>query len=164
MLNVSWLMSFSLEFFLQILIYYDDAERKGSRGTDPHQGSLQCCIVGKVMSPADFSLRTFVCRLLSWIISPKILIVCIKDSLKFTGNVHCTLIHFILRNYCLIFKLFKRKIRWRCFISVGGKTKEATLKHWREIEPLTDTKTFNAGNWLLLPFCFSKLSLWWIWV
>lgn len=32
------------------------------------------------------------------------------------------------------------------FLSVLAGKKKRTLKHWREIEPLTDTKTFNAGK------------------
>lgn len=92
LLNVSYLML----FFLQILIYYDDdAERKGSSETDPHQGSLQCCIVGKVIGPARFlaeDIRPF--PFLDYF--QKTLIFSRKDSFKthWKCSLHSDLFYF----------------------------------------------------------------------
>lgn len=92
-------MLFSVAFFLKILIYYNDAEGKGSREADAHQGSSQCCIVGKVIGPVRFLAEDIRKSQPPPVLGSfqKTLIFCTEDSLNLTGNVDCTLINFILR-------------------------------------------------------------------
>lgn len=107
-------------------IYYDDAERRGSRKTDAHRGSLQCCIVGKVIGPMRFPAKNI--RLPPPVILDyfwKTLNFCTKDSWNLTGNVHCTSNDFILKNVCLLFKLFKRNKVEAVLSTLAGKEADA---------------------------------------
>lgn len=84
-----FLLNVSAVFTCIIVIYYDDAERKGSGETDTN--SRECCIVGKVIGPVRFLAENI--RL-----PPPALDSFQKTDflyLRLTGNVHCTSSNFI---------------------------------------------------------------------